>query len=68
MATSKKAQKGASVKKNIQDATQMKNMRPVFKGPNSGPRVKPTLGGAKNGKSISKKAPCMSCGGKTSKK
>ena len=37
-------------KKNIKDATQMKNMRPT--GPTSG-RVKPTLGGAKNGKSVS---------------
>lgn len=36
-------------KKNIKDATQMKNMRPT--GPTSG-RVKPTLGKAKNGKSF----------------
>ena len=41
----------AKEKKNIQDATQMKNMRPT--GPTSG-RVKPTMGGAKNGKAMKK--------------
>lgn len=38
-------------KKNLKDATKMKNMRPT--GPTTG-RVKPTLGGAKNGKTIKK--------------
>jgi hypothetical protein len=41
----------AKEKKNLKDATEMKNMRPT--GPTSG-RVKPTLGGAKNGKAIAK--------------
>lgn len=40
-------------KKNLKDATKMKNMRPT--GPTTG-RVKPTLGGAKNGKTIKKAA------------
>ncbi len=60
----KKAQAGAKVtkvtkkyvptpkqKQNIKDATQNKNVRPT--GP-SGNRVKPTLGGAKNGTSMGK--------------
>lgn len=38
-------------KKNLKDATKMKNMRPT--GPSTG-RVKPTLGGAKNGKAVKK--------------
>jgi hypothetical protein len=37
--------------KNLKDATQMKNMRPT--GPKTG-RVKPTMGGAKNGKAMKK--------------
>jgi len=41
----------AKEKKKLKDATEMKNMRPT--GPTSG-RVKPTLGGAKNGKAIAK--------------
>lgn len=41
----------AKEKKNLKDATQMKNMRPT--GPSSG-RVKPTMGSAKNGKTIKK--------------
>lgn len=71
MATIKKAQKGASVdKKNTKDATQMKNARPPFtpKEMKTRPKGPYNLGSAKNGKSIAKKAPCMSCGGKTSKK
>jgi hypothetical protein len=40
-------------KKNIKDATQMKGMRPVFKGPNSKlPQPKNLSGKAKNGKSF----------------
>jgi hypothetical protein len=38
-------------KKNIEDATQMKNMRPT--GPSSG-RIKPSQGSAKNGKPVKK--------------
>lgn len=45
----KKSVSTVKEKKNIQDATQMKNMRPT--GPTSG-RVKPTMGKAKNGKSF----------------
>jgi hypothetical protein len=41
----------AKEKKNTEDATQMKNMRPT--GP-EGNRLKPTLGGAKNGKTMKK--------------
>ena len=42
-------------KKNTKDATQMKNMRPVFKGPNSKTSMPKGLSGtAKAGKSISK--------------
>ena len=41
----------AKEKKNLEDATQMKNMRPT--GPSTG-RVKPTMGKAKNGKTIKK--------------
>lgn len=55
----KKAQSGTKVskdkiKKNIKDATTGNgvNSRPIFKGPNQGPRIKPTLGKAKNGKSF----------------
>jgi len=52
----KKAQSGtkvppAKIKKNIKDATQMKNMRPT--GPSTG-RVKPTIGKAKTGTVIKK--------------
>jgi len=56
----KKAQKGASVKKNIKDATENKNMRAPFttKERKSMPKVS-NMGSAKNG---------MSCGGKMSKK
>ena len=40
-------------KKNTKDATQMKGMRPVFKGPNSKlPQPKNLSGTAKNGKSF----------------
>ena len=40
-------------KKNTKDATQMKNMRPVFKGPNSKlPQPKNLSGKAKNGKTM----------------
>jgi len=49
----KKAQSGTSTTKetkNLKDATQMKNMRPVFKGPNV-PRAKTTLG---DGKTVAK--------------
>ena len=38
-------------KKNVNDATEMKNMRPT--GPTTG-RVKPTMGSAKSGKSVKK--------------
>jgi hypothetical protein len=41
----------AREKKNLKDATEMKNMRPT--GPTTG-RIKPTMGGAKSGKTISK--------------
>lgn len=42
-------------KKNTKDATQMKNMRPVFKGPNSKlPMPKNLTGKAKNGKPVKK--------------
>lgn len=50
--------KASKEKQNLKDATQMKNMRPVFKGPNV-PRAKTTLGDgkgniAKVGKTIKK--------------
>jgi len=61
MATMKKAQAGAKMvkeKQNLKDATQMKNMRPIFKGPNV-PRAKTTMGSkgvvAKAGKTMKKK-------------
>lgn len=42
-------------KKNTKDATQMKNMKPVFKGPNSKlPMPKNLTGKAKNGKPVKK--------------
>ena len=41
----------AKESKNLKDATEMKNMRPT--GPKTG-RVKPTMGGAKNGKTMKK--------------
>jgi hypothetical protein len=45
----------AKEKKNLKDATEMKNMRPVFKGPNSKASMPKGLSGtAKSGKSISK--------------
>lgn len=47
----KSAVKTAKEKKNLKDATQMKNMRPT--GPTSG-RVKPTMGSARNGKPVKK--------------
>ena len=47
----KSAAKTAKEKKNIKDATQMKNMRPT--GPTSG-RIKPSQGSAKNGKPVKK--------------
>lgn len=55
----KKAQAGATTaKKNIKDATQMKNMRPIFKGKDSGvPVPKPKyVGGSKaqSGKTVKK--------------
>jgi hypothetical protein len=58
-------------KKNLKDATQMKNMRPVFKGPNV-PRAKKTLGDgkgniAKSGKSIKKAKTGTSLGMKSVK-
>ena len=72
----KKAQTGKKVpnsvtKKNIKDATEMKNMRPVFKGPNV-PRAKTTLGDgkgniAKAGKTIKKAKTGTSLGMKSVK-
>ena len=47
----KSAAKTAKEKKNLKDATQMKNMRPT--GPSSG-RIKPSQGSAKNGKPVKK--------------
>jgi hypothetical protein len=47
----KSAAKTAKEKKNIEDAKQMKNMRPT--GPTSG-RIKPSQGSAKNGKPVKK--------------
>jgi hypothetical protein len=47
--------KSPKEKKNTKDATQMKNMKPVFKGPNSKlPMPKNLSGKAKNGKPVKK--------------
>jgi hypothetical protein len=58
-------------KKNIKDATKMKNMRPVFKGPGSKlPQPKPSyVGGspAKNGKTMKKAKSGTSLGMKSVK-
>ena len=51
--TVKKSTSTAKEKKNLKDASEMKNMRPVFKGPNSQlPMPKNLSGKAKNGKSF----------------
>lgn len=51
----KKAQSGTVASKNLKDASQNKNMKPIFKaGEPSGPRAKTTLGGARTGKTVKK--------------
>lgn len=54
MLQQKPVKKLTKQQQNMKDATTGNgvNSRPVFKGPNSGPRAKTTLGGAKNGKSF----------------